>query len=148
MLHELEFDREPASVVEDAVIIGAPMYLSLSSWKACRQVVAGRFVNVYSRTDKILSLMFKYKQMMESFKPVCGNCTIAVPGVENIDVSDLVGNHQEYVLKVGDIMKRVRHEQPVRSSTNALDELALIAEAKLLVKQQNEAENAESKAKS
>jgi len=59
-----------------------------------------------------------------------------------------VGNHQEYVLKVGDIMKRVRHEQPVRSSTNALDELALIAEAKLLVKQQNEAENAESKAKS
>ena len=138
MLHELEFDREPASVVEDAIIMGAPMYLSLASWKACRQVVAGRFVNVYSRTDKILSLMFKYKQMMESFKPVCGNCTIAVPGVENIDISDLVSNHQEYVLKLGDILKRVRHEQPIRSSTVALDEVALIAEAKLLVKE-NEA---------
>ncbi|CAB9512184.1 Transmembrane and coiled-coil domain-containing protein 4 [Seminavis robusta] len=136
MLEELEFDREPASVVEDVVVMGAPMYLSLSSWKACRQVVAGRFVNVYSRTDKILSLMFKYKQMMESFKPVCGNCTVAVPGVENIDISDLVSNHQEYVLKLGDILKRVRHGQPIRSSSNALDEVALIAEAQTFVKQQ------------
>jgi len=136
MLHELEFEREPASVVEDVILMGAPMYLSLSSWKACRQVVSGRFVNVYSRTDRILSLMFKYKQMMESFKPVCGNCTVAVPGVENIDISDLVSNHQEYVLKVGDILKRVRHGQPLRSSTNALDEVALIEEAGVLAMQQ------------
>jgi hypothetical protein len=132
MLAELEFDREPASVVEDVVLMGTPLYLKLSSWRACRQVVAGRFVNVYSRQDKILSLMFKYKQMLESFKPVCGNCTVAVPGVENVDVSDMINNHQEYVLKVGDILKRVRHGQPVRSSSNALDEEALIAEAETL----------------
>ena len=145
MLAELEFDREPASVVEDVVIMGAPMYLSLSSWRACRQVVAGRLVNVYSRTDKILSLMFKYKQMMESFKPVVGNCTVAIPGVENIDVSDLVNNHQEYVLKLGDILKRVRHGQPIRSSSNALDEVALIAEAAIIAKKQSEEEEGELK---
>jgi Protein of unknown function (DUF726) len=136
MLEELEFDREPASVVEDVVLMGAPMYLSLSSWKACRKIVAGRLVNVYSRTDKILSLMFKFKQLMGSFKPVCGNCTVAVPGVENIDISDLVGSHQEYVLKVGDILKRVRHGQPIRSASNALDEIALTAEARRMVNRQ------------
>lgn len=138
MLEELEFEREPASVVEDVILMGAPMYLSLSSWAACRQVVAGRLVNVYSRTDKILSLMFKYKSLsMNSFKPVCGNCTVAVPGVENIDISDLVSNHQEYVLRLGDILKRVRHGQPIRSSSNALDEVALIAEATTIAEQQS-----------
>ena len=138
MLAELEFDREPASIVEDVVVMGAPMYLSLSSWRACRQVVAGRFVNCYSRKDRILSIMFKYKQFLESFKPVVGNCTVAVPGVENVDVSDLVENHQDYVFMLSNILKRVRHGQPVRSSTNALDEVALIAEAETLAVQQQQ----------
>jgi Protein of unknown function (DUF726) len=142
MLAELEFDREPASVVEDVVIMGAPMYLSLSSWRAIRQIVAGRLVNVYSRTDKILGVMFRYKSMIESFKPVCGNCTVAVNGVENIDISDLVSSHPDYALRVGDILKRVRHGQPIRSSSNALDEIALIEEATTIVRQRAKEEDA------
>jgi hypothetical protein len=105
--------REPASIVEDVVLMGLPNHLSLSSWKACRQVVAGRLINCFSQKDLILSLMFQFKRL--GLKPVCGTCPVNVPGVENIDVSDLVSGHQDYTLVLGDILKRVRHCQPFRS---------------------------------
>ncbi len=42
--------------------MGLPNHMSHASWQACRQVVAGRLVNCYSRKDLILSLMFQYKK--------------------------------------------------------------------------------------
>jgi hypothetical protein len=121
--------REPASIIEDAVIMGVPNHLNLLSWKACRQVVAGRLVNCYSRKDLILSLMFQAKRLSGNFnnaggsllKPVCGTCPVLVPGVENIDVSDLVSGHQDYCLVTGRIMERVRHGQPLRSASNDVE---------------------------
>jgi hypothetical protein len=138
---ELEFDREPASIVEDVILMGLPKYLNLAVWKECRQVVAGRLVNVYSRKDKILSLMFKYKRILGSFQPVCGTCTVAVPGVENVDVTDLVSSHQDYCYLTGEILNRVRHGQPVRSESSALDEVALLKEAEKLAKEQEESKD-------
>lgn len=54
--------REPASIVEDVVLMGLPNHLSLSSWKACRQIVAGRLTHCFSQRDLILSLMFQIKK--------------------------------------------------------------------------------------
>jgi hypothetical protein len=62
---EEEFRCEPASVIEDVILMGAPLHLKLTTWKKCRQIVAGRFINVYSRNDLMLSLMFKYKRILK-----------------------------------------------------------------------------------
>jgi hypothetical protein len=132
--------REPASIVEDAILLGLPNQyvrrlcasilqiveysnffcsvviddsLSTSSWQQVRQVVAGRLVNCFSQKDLILSLMFQFKRL--GLKPVCGTCPVNVDGVENIDVSDLISGHQDYCLFAGDILKRVRHGQPFQS---------------------------------
>jgi hypothetical protein len=129
---DLEFDREPASIVEDVILMGIPHYLNLRTWKACREVVAGRLVNVYSRKDGVLAYIFKYRNLMSSYKPVVGNGTVAVPGVENIDVTDMVSSHEDYSTMVGQILQRVRHGQPVRASSHALDEVALLEEAQSL----------------
>jgi hypothetical protein len=102
--------REPASIVQDVVLMGLPNHLSLTSWTACRQVVAGRLVNCFSQRDLILSLMFQFKRL--GLKPVCGTCPVNVTGVENVDVSDLVSAHQDYTLVTGAILERVRHGQP------------------------------------
>lgn len=48
--------REPASIVEDAVLMGLPNHLSLSSWRACRQVVSGNVLDVASTTVFMLEL--------------------------------------------------------------------------------------------
>jgi hypothetical protein len=106
--------REPASIVEDAILMGLPNHLSLSSWKACRQVVAGRLVNCFSQKDLILSLMFQLKRF-GGLKPVCGVCAVKVAGVENVDVTDLVLGHQDYTTCIGDILVKVRHGQPFSS---------------------------------
>ena len=106
--------REPASIVEDAIIMGLPNHMNLTSWEACRQVVGGRVINCYSRKDLILSLMFQSKKITSGLKKVCGTCAIDVPGVENYDVTDLVNGHQDYCFTAGDILKRVRHGQPIR----------------------------------
>jgi hypothetical protein len=115
--------REPSNVIEDAIMMGLPNHLSVVSWKACRQVVAGRLVNCYSSKDLILSLMFQAKRFSGGnfnkgvgsiLKPVCGTCPVPEAGVENIDVSDLVSGHQDYCLVTGKILERVCHGQPLR----------------------------------
>lgn len=109
--------REPASIVEDVIIMGLPNHLSISSWKACRLVVSGRLVNCFSQKDLILSLMFQLKRF-GGLKSVCGVCAVKVPGVENVDVTDLVSGHQDYCLNTGEILKRVKHGQPFAASSN------------------------------
>jgi len=115
--------REPASIIEDAVLLGLPNHLSLSSWKACRQIVAGRLVNCYSNNDLILSLMFQAKRFSGGslnqgvgslLKPVCGTCPVKEPGVENIDCSDLILGHQDYCLETGKILNRIGFGEPIR----------------------------------
>ncbi len=115
--------REPASIIEDAVLLGLPNHLSLSSWKACRQIVAGRLVNCYSNNDLILSLMFQAKRFSGGslnagvgslLKPVCGTCPVDEPGVENIDCSDLILGHQDYCLVTGKILERIGFGEPIR----------------------------------
>lgn len=115
--------REPASIVEDAIMLGLPNHLSLSSWKACRQVVAGRLVNCYSNNDLILSLMFQAKRFSGGslnqgigsiLKPVCGTCPVGEPGVENIDCSDLILGHQDYCLETGKVLERIGLGEPIR----------------------------------
>jgi len=115
--------REPASIVEDAVLMGLPNHLSLSSWKDCRQIVAGRLVNCYSSNDLILSLMFQAKRfsggslnhgMGSILKPVCGTCRVEVPGVESIDCSDLILGHQDYCLETGKVLERIGLGEPIR----------------------------------
>jgi hypothetical protein len=105
--------REPASIIEDVVIMGLPNHLSITSWMSCRQVVSGRLVNCFSQKDLILSLMFQFKRL--GLKPVCGTLPVSVPGVENFDVSDLVTGHQDYCTATGEILKRVRLGEPFRS---------------------------------
>ena len=126
---KFEGAREPSSIVEDAIMMGLPNHLSLLSWEACRRVVAGRLVNCYSTNDLILSLMFQAKRSSfgnfnkgvgSILKPVCGTCPVHVPGVENVDVSDIVSGHQDYCLVTGKILERVHHGQPLRYNSMVL----------------------------
>eukprot|EP01082_Thalassiosira_pseudonana_P007245 g6965.t1 g6965 contig23:1583216-1587175(+) len=119
----LQYIREPASIIEDAILMGLPNHLSLKSWEACRRIVAGRLINCYSRKDLILSLMFQLKRMQGILRPVCGTSPVAVTGVENYDVTDLVSAHTDYCLVTGEILKRVRHGQPQRASSSPKTEV-------------------------
>lgn len=53
----IEYRREPASIVEDVVLIGLPMVIDQREWITCRELVGGRVVNCYNNNDWILSYM-------------------------------------------------------------------------------------------
>ena len=114
----IENMREPASLLEDVILMGLPNHLSMRSWYLARQLVAGRLVNCYSKKDLVLLLMFRYKKITGGLKSVCGTCQIDVPGIENFDISDLVTSHSQYCVEAGTILKRVRHGQPIRAPLN------------------------------
>lgn len=126
----IENMREPASILEDVIVMGLPNHLSMKSWYLSRQLVAGRLVNCYSKKDLVLLLMFRYKKITGGIKRVCGTCSIDVPGMENYDVSDIVTGHSQYCIEAGTILKRIGHGQPIRSSLNT--------EAVVIVENQNE----------
>ena len=103
-----EYDREPASLVEDVVFIGLPRVLDKTVISSCRRVTGGRLVNCYISHDWLLSLMFAARGGFP-----CGIRPITdVPGVENIDVSDLVESHIRYADAVPRILQRVRFFEP------------------------------------
>jgi hypothetical protein len=122
--------REPASILEDVILMGMPNHLSLKSWYLARQLVAGRLVNCYSRKDLVLALMFRYKRMTTGWRKVCGTCAIDVPGVENYDVTDLISGHAQYCTEAGTILKRVKHGQPIRGPHNTPPVVAVVGTLK------------------
>lgn len=116
--HRQKFAREPASIVEDAIIMGLPNHLSLHSWESCRRIVAGRLVNCYSKKDMILSLMFQIKRLTGALRPVCGTSPVRVKGVENYNVERLISAHSDYCVASGHILRMIYHGTPHRSSAS------------------------------
>lgn len=82
-------------VVQNVYLIGAPVTANDKTWKEARSVVAGRFVNAFSRTDWILGWLFRATTgglgSIAGLRPV-----ERVPEVENVDVTQTVPGHLQY----------------------------------------------------
>lgn len=109
---EVQYAREPASIVEDVVLMGCPASVTDSSWAACRRVAAGRMINCYSTNDWMLALMYRIKNLTKIFSPPVGIIEVNVPGIESCDVSAFVNSHSEYCVAVREILDVVGYGQP------------------------------------
>jgi len=106
--------REPASIIENVILMGCPATVKESTWKSIRGVVAGRLINCYSGNDLMLSLMYRIKNPMTALvNPPVGISEVRECGVTNYDVSNLINSkHGEYCLVVQDILDLVGFDQP------------------------------------
>ncbi|KAJ1294857.1 hypothetical protein BS78_01G178600 [Paspalum vaginatum] len=93
-LQELAQLGNNEGIVERAVIIGAPVSVKGEMWEPARKMVAGRFVNVYSTNDWILGVTFRASLLTQG---LAGIQAVDVPGVENVDVTELVVGHSSYL---------------------------------------------------
>jgi protein required for attachment to host cells len=50
---------ELKSVIQDVVLLGAPVSSKSRAWKAIRSIVAGRVINGYSESDLVLGLIYR-----------------------------------------------------------------------------------------
>jgi hypothetical protein len=88
-------------LVQDVVLLGAPVPPTVERWKMARRVVAGRLVNGYSRGDWLLSVMF----WQGIAKPVAGLAPVEVDGVENVSLSSVVNGHFDYIGRLDEILE-------------------------------------------
>ena len=107
-----KYSREPASIVEDVVLMGLPNHYSTRSWRDMRRLISGRLVNCHSKNDFILKFLFNFKRMSGILRPVCGTISIDLPGVENYDVTQFITSHSDYCLAVNDILDVIKFGQP------------------------------------
>jgi pimeloyl-ACP methyl ester carboxylesterase len=87
-------------LVQDVVLLGAPVPPTEERWKMARRVVAGRLVNGYSRGDWLLSVMF----WQGIAKPAAGLAPVEVDGVENVSLGSVVKGHFDYVAGLDEIL--------------------------------------------
>ncbi|KAI1330530.1 DUF726-domain-containing protein [Xylariaceae sp. FL0255] len=101
-------EKRSFGIVENAVLFGAPCPSEIHAWAAMRSVVAGRLVNVYSKTDYLLSFMYRscsWQYGVAGLQPIQG-----IHRLQNIDLSDILENHLHYQFHIGDILKKLGWE--------------------------------------
>ncbi|EPY53206.1 DUF726 family protein [Schizosaccharomyces cryophilus OY26] len=107
-LRELEKKQE-FSVVENVYLFGTPVIFKRSSWLRASSVVAGRFVNGFKKNDWILGYLFRATS--GGIGRVAGLRSIDdIPGMENIDVTDLVPGHLAYREAMPELLSLVGFE--------------------------------------
>ncbi|XP_068454622.1 transmembrane and coiled-coil domain-containing protein 4 [Clinocottus analis] len=105
-LQELANDQGSEGVVEDAVLLGAPVDGSKKAWERMTRVVAGKIVNGYCRGDWLLGFLYRSSAAQMS---VAGLQPIDIQDrrLINVDLSSVVNGHLDYMRQMGTILVAV-----------------------------------------
>lgn len=101
--------RRAYGLIETAILMGSPTPSNSKHWRMMRSVVSGRLVNVFSENDAVLALLYRASSAQLG---VAGLQRIEdVPGVENVDASELVSGHLRYQYLIGRILTNIGFEE-------------------------------------
>ncbi|XP_076916491.1 transmembrane and coiled-coil domain-containing protein STS1-like [Bidens hawaiensis] len=94
-------------IVERVVLLGAPVAIKGEDWGAVRKVVSGRLINAYSTNDWMLGVAFRASLLSQG---LAGIQAVNVPGIENVDVTELIDGHSSYLWATQEILDRLELE--------------------------------------
>ncbi|KAK1410462.1 hypothetical protein QVD17_36999 [Tagetes erecta] len=116
-------------IVERVVLLGAPVAIQGENWGAVRKVVSGRLINAYSTNDWMLGVAFRASLLSQG---LAGIQPVNVPGIENVDVTELIDGHSSYLWATQEILFRLELESyfPVFNKNKKLDCFAAASEKK------------------
>lgn len=96
-------------LVQNVYLFGSPIIAKKDEYLRARSVVAGRFVNAYASNDWILGYLFRATSggimRVAGLAPVEG-----VPGLENVDVTELVNGHMAYRTAMPKLLRKMNWE--------------------------------------
>ncbi|CCW69129.1 unnamed protein product [Phytomonas sp. Hart1] len=102
----LELHRVKAlNLIDNVFLMGAMVPVDTDVWMQMREVAAGRLINLYTRGDWILWMMYRVNET--DLKPMAGISPVNLPGIENIDVTPIVEKHLDYAFKLQDVLKLI-----------------------------------------
>ncbi|KAF2367863.1 Protein of unknown function DUF726 [Trinorchestia longiramus] len=115
-LLELAQIKNNAGIIQDVILLGAPVSANPEQWKEFGAVVSGRIINGYCQKDWLLHFLYR-----------TSSAKLHIAGLEpvkwidrrmcNFDFSDIVSGHMDYAKKLDLILKTlgVRVRDPSRS---------------------------------
>ncbi|KAI9876568.1 MAG: Transmembrane and coiled-coil domain-containing protein 4 [Pleopsidium flavum] len=134
-------------LIQNVYLFGSPIVGKKDEYLRARTVVSGRFVNGYASNDWILGYLFRATS--GGIMRVAGLAPVEeIPGLENIDVTQLVNGHMAYRAAMPRLLREVgwevesdefteieapdpeNHEKRQRELIHELDEARKEAEAK------------------
>ncbi|EDN98002.1 conserved hypothetical protein [Sclerotinia sclerotiorum 1980 UF-70] len=97
-------------LVQNVYLFGSPNVVNQDDYLKAKSVVAGRFVNGYARNDWILGYLFRLTS--GGIRRVAGLAPDRkmFPGIENVDVTDLVPGHMAYRTAMPKLLREVGWE--------------------------------------
>ncbi|KAM5323945.1 transmembrane and coiled-coil domain-containing protein 4 isoform 2-T3 [Glossophaga mutica] len=111
-LQEMAQEKDCQGIVEDVVLLGAPVEGEAKHWEPFRKVVSGRIINGYCRGDWLLSFVYRTSSVqlrVAGLQPVL----LQDRRVENVDLSSIVSGHLDYAKQMDAILKAVGiHTKP------------------------------------
>ncbi|KAJ1422812.1 hypothetical protein B484DRAFT_398912 [Ochromonadaceae sp. CCMP2298] len=99
-------------LVQDVVLLGAPLDLHSKHWANIRALVPGRLVNGYSTKDIILSIVYRYER--SKLSSTSGLEPVQVAGIENVDLTHIVTKHIHYCTRMQEILAEIDLASPAR----------------------------------
>lgn len=105
-LQEMSQEQDCQGIIEDVVLLGAPVEGDPKHWEPFRNVVSGRIVNGYCRGDWLLSFVYRTSSVqlrVAGLQPVL----LQDRRMENVDLSSVVNGHLDYAKQMDVILKAV-----------------------------------------
>ncbi|KAJ3254351.1 hypothetical protein HK103_007233 [Boothiomyces macroporosus] len=98
--------KEAFGIIENVCMFGTPCVANNKEWLQISSVVSGRIVNGYTSNDMLLGVLYRASTAL--YKDVPGlSKVLNVPGVENVDLTEIVNGHMEYRSNLPKILKHV-----------------------------------------
>ncbi|XP_046579571.1 transmembrane and coiled-coil domain-containing protein 4-like [Haliotis rubra] len=121
-LEELCKRKGSEGIVEDVILLGAPVSGDPKYWEPLERVLAGKIINGYCRGDWLLKFLYRTASVqikIAGLGPVKWNNR----RMHNIDLSDVVNGHSDYMKQLDIIMKvvgvRTKDELKKSSTTSS-----------------------------
>uniref|UniRef100_F7C1M3 Transmembrane and coiled-coil domains 4 n=1 Tax=Ornithorhynchus anatinus TaxID=9258 RepID=F7C1M3_ORNAN len=105
-LQEMAQEKDCQGIIEDIVLLGAPVEGEAKHWEPFTKVVAGKIINGYCRGDWLLSFVYRTSSVqfnVAGLQPVDLNDRRMV----NVDLSSVVSGHLDYMRQMDTILKAV-----------------------------------------
>ncbi|XP_031469540.1 transmembrane and coiled-coil domain-containing protein 4 isoform X1 [Phasianus colchicus] len=127
-LQEMAQEKDSQGIIEDVVLLGAPVEGEAKYWKAITKVVSGRIINGYCRGDWLLGFVYRTSSVqlnVAGLQPV----NLDDRRMVNMDLSSVVSGHLDYMKQMDMILKAVgiktkEYQQEEKGSTRLFSPLA------------------------
>uniref|UniRef100_A0A452IPK8 Uncharacterized protein n=1 Tax=Gopherus agassizii TaxID=38772 RepID=A0A452IPK8_9SAUR len=105
-LKEMAQEKDCEGIIEDVVLLGAPVEGDAKYWEAFTKVVSGRIINGYCRGDWLLSFVYRTSSAQLN---VAGLQPVSLDDrrMVNMDLSSVVNGHLDYMKQMDTILKAV-----------------------------------------